>query len=326
MIKRNISGVLLLDKPCGISSNKALQIIKYLYAATKSGHTGTLDPMATGVLPICLGEATKFSSILLNARKNYEAVLKLGYQSTTGDVEGEIKKISNASQSDNLSIRDCESILRQFVGEILQTPPMYSALKYCGKPLYAYARKGETIERKARAVFIYDIKVDSLAGDELKISVECGTGTYIRTLAEDIGKALGCGSAYLIGLRRSAVGNFDLSKSQILKVIENMNREDRDGCLLPVDSLLSDIPLIQLDKEEARYLLTGRALSAKQGSINFTLPVKAEDKSQNVRLYYQQQFLGLGEITMNLNLKPKRLMSTSSMIEPYHFAANQPYR
>ncbi|MDC8444369.1 MAG: tRNA pseudouridine(55) synthase TruB [Nitrosomonas sp.] len=322
MIKRNINGLLLLDKPYGISSNKALQIIKHLYAATKSGHTGTLDPMATGVLPICLGEATKFSSILLNARKTYEAVLKLGYQSTTGDVEGEIKKISNA-RSDNLSIRDCESILRQFVGETLQTPPMYSALKYCGKPLYAYARKGEIIKRKARTVFIYDIKVDSLTGDELKISVECGTGTYIRTLAEDIGKALGCGSAYLIGLRRSAVGDFDLSKSQMLKAIENMNREDRDGCLLPVDSLLSDIPSIQLDEEEAQYLLTGRVLSAKPDSINFTLPMKTENKTQDVRLYYRQQFLGLGEINMSLSLKPKRLMSTSYMTVPYHFAANQ---
>jgi len=322
MIKRNISGVLLLDKPYGISSNKALQIIKYLYAATKSGHTGTLDPMATGMLPICLGEATKFSSILLNSRKTYEAVLKLGYQSTTGDVEGEIEKISDF-QSGNLSIGDCKSVLRQFVGETLQTPPMYSALKYRGKPLYAYARKGEIIKRKARAVFIYDIKVDSLNEDELKISVECGTGTYIRTLAEDIGKALGCGSAYLIGLRRSAVGDFDLSKSQMLKAIEDMNMEDRDGCILPVDSLLSDIPSIKLDKVEAQYLLTGRPLSAKSDSIDFTLPAETENKTQDVRLYYRQQFLGLGEIGMNLSLKPKRMMSDSYTTGLHHFSANR---
>jgi len=322
MIKRNISGVLLLDKPRGISSNKALQVIKYLYAATKSGHTGTLDPMATGMLPICLGEATKFSSILLNTRKTYEAVLKLGYQSTTGDVEGEIEKISDF-QSDNLSIGDCKSVLRQFVGETLQTPPMYSALKHRGKPLYAYARKGEIIERKARAVFIYDIKVDSLTGDELKINVECGTGTYIRTLAEDIGKALGCGSAYLIELRRSAVGDFDLSKSQMLKAIEGMDMEGRDECILPVDSLLSGIPLIKLDKDEAQYLLTGRVLSVRPDSIDFTLPAKTENKTHDVRLYYQQQFLGLAEIGMNLSLKPKRMMSDSYTAGLYHFSANR---
>ncbi len=320
MIKRNISGVLLLDKPYGISSNKALQIIKYLYAAKKSGHTGTLDPMATGMLPICLGEATKFSSILLSASKTYEAVLKLGYRSTTGDVEGEIEKISDF-QSFNRSIHDCETVLRQFVGEIQQTPPMYSALKYHGKPLYAYARKGETIQRNTRTVFIYGIKASALIGDELKIWVQCGTGTYIRTLAEDIGRALGCGSAYLIELRRSSVASFDLLKSKTLAAIEEMDMLNRDECLLPVDSLLSDIPVIHLNKEEALHLLNGRVLSAESDAVHLSLSVTNKNITHDVRLYHQQQFLGLGEIAMNLSLKPKRMMSDVDLSGQYPIAA-----
>ncbi|MBX3629366.1 MAG: tRNA pseudouridine(55) synthase TruB [Nitrosomonas sp.] len=322
MVKRNISGVLLLDKPCGISSNKALQIIKYLYAAEKSGHTGTLDPMATGMLPICLGEATKFSSILLSAPKTYEAVLKLGYRSTTGDLEGEIEKVSDF-QALNCSIHDCETVLRQFVGEIQQTPPMYSALKYRGKPLYVYARKGKIIQRNARTIFIYGIKIDSLIGDELKIWVQCGTGTYIRTLAEDIGSALGCGSAYLIKLRRSSVASFDLLKSKTLAAIEEMDVLNRDECLLPIDSLLSDIPLLHLNQEEALHILKGRVLSAKPDAIHFSPSMTNRNIVYDVRLYHQQQFLGLGEVAMNLSLKPKRMMSNSYLSRLNCFTANR---
>jgi len=324
MIKRNISGVLLLDKPYGISSNKALQIVKYLYSAEKSGHTGTLDPMATGVLPICIGEATKFSSYLLNTRKSYEAVLKLGFLSTTGDVEGEIEKISDL-QEHALSIQDCQAVLGQFLGEIQQLPPMYSALKHQGKPLYAYARKGENVERKSRTVFIYDLRAKLLKENELTITVQCGSGTYIRTLAEDIGKALGCGGAYLVKLTRTSVGKFELSQSLALKALETMNAASRDDCLLPVDSMLSDIPLIVLDKKESKYLLQGRVLSARSIAGSFENVPEQNEKInclQDFRLYYQQQFLGLGEMSNDLRLKPKRLLLESFLLSLNSFPIN----
>jgi len=308
MIKRSISGVLILDKPYGISSNKALQIVRYHYQAAKSGHTGTLDPMATGVLPICLGEATKFSSYLLNARKSYEAVIKLGFVSTTGDLEGEIKKVSDF-QAHMLTIQDCEVVLKQFVGEIEQLPPMYSALKYQGKPLYAYARKGETVERKSRSIFIYALKAKSLIQDELTVEVLCGTGTYVRTLAEDIGKALGCGGAYLVKLCRKSVGQFEQTQSMTLETMESMDMASRDMCLLPVDSMLPDIPLINLDTEGFRYLLQGRVILADHSAIVLSGHEIDRNAVQNIRLYYRQQFLGLGELLADYHLKPKRLLS-----------------
>ncbi|MDH5552923.1 MAG: tRNA pseudouridine(55) synthase TruB, partial [Nitrosomonas sp.] len=212
--KRHISGVLLLDKPFGITSNRALQIAKRLFSAAKSGHAGTLDPMAIGLLPICFGEATKFSSVLLNADKTYRATLKLGYMSTTGDAEGEISQVGSVSPRGNLlTAKEIEQVLTGFLGKILQLPPMYSALKHQGKPLYSYARKGVDIKRKPREITIYDLRIVSFIDEELVISVRCGTGTYIRTLAEDIGKALGCGGAYLTALCRNTIGDFDLNNA-----------------------------------------------------------------------------------------------------------------
>ncbi|MCB1986562.1 MAG: tRNA pseudouridine(55) synthase TruB, partial [Nitrosomonas sp.] len=274
----------------------------------------TLDPMATGMLPICMGEATKFTSILLNASKTYEAIIRLGFKSTTGDAEGEIVKLSDIDVV-RLTDRYCETVLRQFVGTIQQIPPMHSALKYQGKPLYAYAREGKSVERKPRFVHIYEIKVNSLLANELAITVRCGTGTYIRTLAEDIGKALGCGCAYLASLRRSSIGLFDLSQARTLEMLKEMNRENRDFCLLPVDSILNEFPSLSLDKSEAKKILQGCVLSEKT-----ELNDKMEEASpvKSIRLYYQQLFLGLGEISIDRTIKPKRLLSDTYLINQDH--------
>lgn len=305
-VKRNINGVLLLDKSYGITSNRALQIAKRLFSAAKSGHTGTLDPMATGLLPICFGEATKFSSVLLDADKTYKATLKLGYLSTTGDIEGEITKTQqNTLNNGALTLVQIESVLQNFLGSIMQMPPMYSALKHQGKPLYSYARKGIDIKRQPREVIIHALKIESFVGDELQILVKCGTGTYIRTLAEDIGKALGCGGAYLTQLCRSAIGNFDLSQAQDIALLENMQLLDRDVLLYPVDSLLIDYPIINLDSTAASFLLQGRAI------LNYP-SVNDFSEGKIIRLYnHEKRFLGLGEVLTEGKIIPRRLMVTN---------------
>lgn len=301
-IKRNISGVLLLDKPYGISSNKAVQIAKRVFSAAKCGHTGTLDPMATGLLPLCFGEATKFSSVLLGADKIYETTLKLGFLSTTGDVEGEIIQLATNIV---LTLSHCEQVLNCFTGRIRQVPPMYSALKHQGKPLYVYARNGKTVERPAREVFIDEIKINALIGDELKLTIRCGTGTYIRTLAEDIGKALGCGGAYLTKLRRTAIDCFGLSQSQTLLALEAIDATDRDEYLLPIDCLLQKFPAVVLDELAALHILQGRIIFNPSDTSNMA-------GGYTVRLYdHQQQFLGLGEITSERKIAAKRLLANS---------------
>ena len=204
-IKRNINGVILLDKPLGYSSNQALQKVKWLFQATKAGHTGTLDPLATGLLPICLGEATKFAQYVTEADKTYVATLKLGATTTTGDAEGEILTTAPV----NVSSAQFSAACTKFVGEISQIPPMYSALKFEGKALYEYARSGVDIERQPRFVSIKNIEINAFSNDSAQITVTCSKGTYIRTLAEDIGAALGCG-AHLIGLRRTETAGYQL--------------------------------------------------------------------------------------------------------------------
>jgi tRNA pseudouridine55 synthase len=305
-IKRHVSGVLLLNKPYGITSNRALQIAKQLFSAAKVGHTGTLDPMATGLLPICFGEATKFSSVLLNADKTYQATLKLGYISTTGDAEGEISQIKVVNLNDKILTTDkIEQVFKDFLGKIMQLPPMYSALKHQGKPLYTYAREGVDIKRKPREIIIYDLKVVSFIGEELVIAVRCGTGTYVRTLAEDIGKALGCGGAYLTALCRSSIGYFDLTKAQDLVLLEDMQMTERDGNLYPVDSILNDYPAIELDCMAAVYLMQGRRISNYPAATGYP-------EGEVVRLYdHEQCFLGIGEVFAEGNIIPKRLMVTN---------------
>lgn len=300
--KRNISGVLLLDKPFGISSNKAIQIAKNLFSAAKCGHTGTLDPMATGLLPVCFGEATKFSSILLGANKTYEATLKLGFMSTTGDAEGEISQV--AATVPNPAFSECEQAINGFIGDIQQVPPMYSALKHQGKPLYAYARNGEIIARPARKITIYGIRIQSLIENELRLSIQCGTGTYIRTLAEDIGKALGCGGAYLVTLRRTTIDGFNLSQAHALPALETMDAAKRDGCLLPIDCLLQEFPAITLDDQTALHLQQGRTVGCQLGNCDM-------QAGKIIRLYNRQQFIGLGEIAIERKIIVKRLLSNS---------------
>lgn len=297
----NCSGVLLLNKPVGISSNRALQISKRLLSATKAGHTGTLDPMARGLLPICLGEATKFSSALLNVDKAYIASLKLGYISNTGDAEGEIRQVTNSSVCPPDS-RRVIAILQTFLGQSNQIPPMFSALKLRGRPLYQYAREGITIERKAREIVIYDISLNALSGFEMKIAVRCSSGTYIRTLAEDIGKALGYGGAYLTALSRTDVGHFNLSHACSLDQLESETPANRNKFLYPVDSLLDDIPSLAFDDDEAARLLQGQSI--RRDAQQFQLPFNTK-----LRLYDSQNvFLGLGEWADSGVIAPKRMI------------------
>jgi tRNA pseudouridine55 synthase len=299
-IKRPVDGVLLLDKPAGISSNQALQQVKRLYMAEKAGHTGSLDPFATGLLPICLGEATKFSHFLLEADKTYAATLQLGATSTTGDTEGEITPVSHAPVERSAM----EATLRRFVGKISQVPPMYSALKHQGKALYEYARAGVEIARQAREVIIHDIALTGWDGVQAGIRVSCSKGTYIRTLAEDIGHALGCG-AYLTQLRRLETGSFGLDEAFTLDMLEPMSIEQRDSCLLSPDTLVRNLPEVTLDEESAYYLCQGQPIW-KSGRI----------PPGYLRVYSDSRhFLGLAELAEDGRIAPRRLLQTGRQIQ-----------
>jgi tRNA pseudouridine55 synthase len=250
--RRPVHGVLLLDKPLGLSSNDALQKAKRLYRAEKAGHTGTLDPLATGLLPLCFGAATKFSQASLDADKTYRATLKLGIKTTTGDAEGDIV-LARPVAVDLAALR---AACDRFVGAIDQVPPMHSALKRDGKPLYDYARAGIEVEREARRVTIHRIDIVSGHHDEWTIDVRCSKGTYIRTLAEDLGEALGCG-AHLAALRRTASGPLELAGAFTLDQLNDMSESERDAALLAADTLLADQPLLRLDADEAGRFLSG---------------------------------------------------------------------
>jgi tRNA pseudouridine55 synthase len=290
--RRHLDGVLLFDKPLELSSNTALQKIRKLFQAEKAGHTGTLDPLATGLLPICFGEATKFSNALLDADKTYRALLRLGETTTTGDAEGEI----TAEHPIDAGPDDVEAALAKFRGEIQQLPPMHSALKHQGKPLYEYARKGETIERELRNVVIRELLLNSFSGNEMDITVRCSKGTYIRTLAEDIGSALGCG-AHLIGLRRTANAHFDLNDAYTLPQLAAMTEAERDACMLPLESLIPDIPTLQLDAVQIHRLAQGQRLA-----LDTDMP---EGK---ISLHGPQGFIGVG-LLQGRRLAPDRLLS-----------------
>ncbi len=254
--RRPVHGVLLLDKPLGWSSNDALQKVKWLLRAEKAGHTGTLDPLATGVLPLCFGAATKFSQLQLDADKTYEAVARLGIKTSTGDAEGDVIE----ERPVRVTEEDIASVLPRFTGPIRQIPPMHSALKKDGKALYEYARAGIEIEREAREVTIYELKM-ALSGVDvaqaaINIVVKCSKGTYIRTLGEDIGEALGCG-AHLSALRRIETGGFTVGQCVTLEALEAMTEEERLNCLMPVDSLLGEHTVVTLDSESAGRFLSG---------------------------------------------------------------------
>ncbi|PPC96039.1 tRNA pseudouridine(55) synthase TruB [Methylotenera mobilis] len=292
-VKKNINGILLLDKPLGFSSNQALQRVKWLLQAAKAGHTGTLDPLATGLLPLCFGEATKFAHYLTDADKTYRATIKLGVTTTTGDAEGAVLNTLPVNVTSNQFDEAC----RKFVGVISQVPPMYSALKHEGKALYEYAREGVEIERKVRTVTIHAIEVLSFAGDVAEIEVTCTKGTYIRTLAEDIGAHLGCG-AHLIGLRRTATANYVIAETITLEAFEALSSEERLAKLAPPETAVDYLPSVMLDADSAFYLMQGQAVW-RSGNIPVGL----------LRLYDERNvFLGLGEQQSDGKIAPKRLM------------------
>ena len=251
---QRIDGVVLLDKPSGMSSQSAVTSVKRLLHAEKAGHTGTLDPMATGLLPVCLGEATKYSQDLLDADKAYLAQLRFGIQTDTGDAQGQIiAEKSTAEVVDNAMAKTLiDAILPHFIGDIQQVPPMYSALKRDGKPLYEYARSGIEIEREARRITIYSIKLLNVQWPVIDIEVHCSKGTYIRVLAEDMGHALGCG-AHLIGLRRTMVGHLSLAQSASLESLQHSAPQ-----ILPVDALLQTLPELTVDDIQAKRLEMGQ--------------------------------------------------------------------
>jgi len=250
--RRAVHGVLLLDKPLGWTSNDALQKAKRLYRAEKAGHTGTLDPLATGLLPLCFGAATKFSQVSLDADKAYRATLRLGQTTRGGDAEGEVLQVREV-RIDRAAI---EAACRRFTGAIEQVPPMHSALKHQGRALYDYARVGIEVERAARAVTLHGIDVIDWQDQTLVLDVRCSKGTYIRTLAEDIGEALGCG-AHLAALCRTASGKLSVDDAVTLEQLAALSEAERDALLLPADALLADWPRVQLPDDEAGRFLTG---------------------------------------------------------------------
>lgn len=253
--RRQLHGVILLDKPLGLSSNDALQKVRRLMRAEKAGHTGTLDPLATGLLPLCFGAATKFSQVSLDADKRYTATLKLGQTTSTGDAEGEILQ-ARPVLADQVNEATIAQACQAFTGPISQIPPMHSALKHQGRALYEYAREGIEIERPARDVVIHAIDIVSWQGDELVLDVRCSKGTYIRTLAQDIGERLGCG-AHLSGLRRTGSGGVSLQGAVTLEALQAMSEQERDAYLQPADVLLNDWPDVLLSESEAARFLTG---------------------------------------------------------------------
>lgn len=285
--------MLLLDKPLGLSSNQALQQVKRLYNAAKAGHTGSLDPLASGLLPICLGEATKFSHFLLNADKSYRALIKLGSATSTGDAEGEVLSTAEV----NVTPKTLNAAIEQFTGVIQQVPPMYSALKHQGKALYEYARQGVEIERAARTVTIHHITLNAFEQDTLDITVGCSKGTYIRTLAEDIGQALGCGG-HLAGLRRLSTAHFKLADAYTIEQLDAMSLQARDACLLAPDAAIQNLPAITLDADSIYYL--GRGQQVWQAGMKFHGLLRLYDQAGN--------FLGLGEATDDGKIAPKRLI------------------
>jgi len=295
-----VDGVLLLDKPQGVSSNHALQRVRRLLQAQKAGHTGTLDPMATGLLPVCLGEATKFSAQLLEADKVYRTRVQLGVVTDTGDAEGEVVERHEVAP---LSVTDIEHVLERFRGEIEQTPPMYSALKHQGRKLYELAREGKTVERAVRRVTVYDARLLAVEGTAFELEVRVSKGTYIRTLAEDIGRALECG-AHITALRRLATGPFGADGMLKIDRLEALpDQAAREAALLPVDVLVAHLPRLELDEAARQRIMHGQPV--KLDTLNSAV-------GELVRLYCAETFIGLGAVSEPQEVAPKRLLSTAA--------------
>jgi tRNA pseudouridine55 synthase len=298
---RDVNGILLLDKPIGITSNDALQQVKRLFDARKAGHTGNLDPMATGLLPLCLGEATKVSAFLLDADKRYRGTCKLGVRTNTGDADGEAIETRPVAAYSEAQVRE---VLARFTGEIEQIPPMHSAIKHQGQPLYKLAHQGLEVERQPRRVTIYALNLLRLEGDELEIDVHCSKGTYIRTLAEDIGAALGCG-AHLNQLRRTMAGPFSeagmVTMEQLKQLLLEGGQEAIDALLLPIEDALADWPAINLTANLAYYVRQGQAVQVSQAPTQGL-----------VRLFGPEaEFIGVGHILDDGRVGPKRLFHST---------------
>ncbi len=294
---RDVSGILVLDKPRGYSSNQALQTVRRLFNARKAGHTGNLDPMATGVLPICLGEATKVSAFLLDADKGYHGTIQLGVTTDSGDAEGEVVETRPVPELDPERV---EAVLARFRGPIEQLPPMYSAVKQGGQPLYKLAREGREVERKPRPVTIHDLQATGIGVDTIDIEVHCTKGTYIRTLAEEIGEALGCGG-HLSALSRTRAGPFDMAQAVSLEHLEAVAAEERsalDALLMPAERGLEDWPRVQLSRTGAFYVRQGQPVQVPGAPIDGM-----------VRLFEGEElFLGIGHILDDGRVAPKRLL------------------
>jgi len=293
---RDINGVVLLDKASGSSSNHVLQQVKRLFGANKAGHTGSLDPLASGLLPICLGQATKVAQFLLDGDKRYFVRAKFGQVSSTGDSEGKIVNFGSTQGIDESSIR---AILLKFIGDINQVPPMYSALKRKGIPLYKLARKGIEIERSSRPVTIHEINFLNLDDAVVSLEVSCSKGTYIRTLVEDIGKSLGCGG-HVVELRRTGFAHLDLSGSKTyeqLSKLKEQNLESLDSVILSADDMLPNLKSVYLDSDQTRDIKLGKKIEY----LGFS-------NSHKLKLYdHNKQFLGIGESNLMSEILPKRL-------------------
>lgn len=289
----DVHGILLLDKRLGVSSNKALQEVRRLLNANKAGHTGSLDPLATGLLPLCFGEATKVSALMLEDDKRYQVMLRLGVMTDTGDSEGAIIAEIPIPKFSEADLLNC---LQHFVGEIEQVPPMYSALKHQGKKLYELAREGKTVDRAPRRITIYDLKLLSFDAEQISLDVSCSKGTYIRSLVEDVGHHLGS-CATVTALRRTKAGMFSLEQAYTLEQLQAMSEAELFNCLMAVDAPLTKIPAILLSPEQAISINYGQQIV-----VNGYTP-------GSVRMYCQQAFLGLGEISLDDKLAPKKIFN-----------------
>ncbi|HET9405033.1 MAG TPA: tRNA pseudouridine(55) synthase TruB [Burkholderiales bacterium] len=292
--RRIVDGVLLLDKPSGITSHTAMQKVRRLFNAAKAGHTGTLDPLATGLLPVCLGEATKFSHLLLEADKTYLAVIRLDLTTRTGDLDGEV---TASFPVINVKRERVDEVLRDFAGETHQTPPMYSAIKHAGQPLYKLARAGRDIPRHPRKIFISSMIMVDMHGNELTVRVCCSKGTYVRVLAEDIGRKLGCGGC-LAALRREVVGEFALTSGAVtLEQLEALTPAQRGELLMPPDALVKSLPRLDLDAGDTRRLSHGQTVERTAASAEGLARIYGPDR----------EFLGIAEITGPGRIIPRRL-------------------
>ena len=290
----NVHGIILLDKRLGVSSNKALQEVRRLFNANKAGHTGSLDPLATGLLPLCFGEATKVSALMLDDDKRYQVTLKLGVMTDTGDAEGQVIETKPVPE---LSIDQIQCSLEKFIGLQAQVPPMYSALKLNGKKLYELAREGITVERAPRQITIYELHLLEATFDTLTLDVACSKGTYIRSLAEDIGHDLGCG-ATVTALRRSQAGQFLLENAKTIEQLSALTNDELYANLMACDKPLEKLPALHLSEQQAKAISYGQDID-----------IESQKSESDYRLYADGLFLGLGEYGINGKLHPKKLFN-----------------